>query len=59
MTHTATAQITGGPHATRPRDSPSRFRLRAIWFARSAPPPAPTQGWTSTAGRAVRPDQHT
>jgi hypothetical protein len=58
MTRLDAVPVTGAPRATRARDSPSRFGLCALWLALSVPVSAPAQGQGNTAGRAVRPDQH-
>jgi hypothetical protein len=56
MTRLDAVPVTGAPRATRARDSPRRFRLCALWLALSVS--APAQAQATTAGRAVRPDQH-
>jgi hypothetical protein len=60
MTRLDAVPVTGASRATRARDSPCRFRLCALWLALSVPvsAQAQAQAQATTAGRAVRPDQH-
>ena len=58
MTCLDAVPVAGATGATRARDSPSRFGLRALWLARSVPVSAPAQAQTATAGRATRPGPH-